>query len=155
MPPLSSRLFALAARTLAGALLLSFGARLRSAEDPASVPAKNWVLPLFTAKEGYRSMTLRGSEVRPVGNNRIEVTDLNITVFSGDAAATVESILLSPAAAFFPKEKRASGDKSVRLIRDDIEVTGEGWTYDHDAKKVFLARNVRVVFRAQLNDILK
>jgi hypothetical protein len=30
------------------------------------VPAKNWVLPLFTAKEGFRSMTLRGSEVKPV-----------------------------------------------------------------------------------------
>lgn len=121
----------------------------------ATPPAKNWVLPIFTAKEGFRSMTLRGSEVRPIGTTRIEVTDLSITVFSGDAAANVETMLLSPAASFLPKEKRASGEKSVRLIRDDIEVTGEGWTYDHDGKKVSLARNVRVVFRAQLNDILK
>ncbi len=122
---------------------------------PVAVPAKNWILPLFTAKDGFRSMTLRGSEVRPVSPARIDVTDLSITVFSGDAAAHVETILLSPAAIFFPKEKRASGDKSVRLIRDDIEVTGEGWTYDHHGKKVSFARNVRVVFRAQLNDILK
>lgn len=119
------------------------------------VPAKNWVLPLFTPKEGYRNMTLRGSEVRPVGTAQIDVTDLNITVFSGDAAAHVETVLLSPAASFFPKEKRATGEKSVRLIRDDIEVTGEGWVYHHEAKTVSLARNVRVVFTAQLNDILK
>lgn len=122
---------------------------------PVAVPAKNWVLPLFTAKDGFRTMTLRGSEVRPIGTQRVEVIDLSITVFSGDAAATVETMLLSPAASFFPKEKRATGEKSVRLIRDDIEVTGEGWTYDHEGKRVSLARNVRVVFRAQLNDILK
>lgn len=122
---------------------------------PVAVPAKNWILPLFTAKDGFRTMTLRGSEVRPVGPARIDVTDLSITVFSGDAAAHVETILLSPAAIFLPKEKRATGEKTVRLIRDDIEVTGEGWTYDHLGKKISLARNVRVVFRAQLNDILK
>ncbi len=117
-------------------------------------PAINWVLPIFTDKEGYRSMTLRGSEVRPVGRT-IAVTDLNITIFSGDAATTVDSILLSPSAVFLPKENRARGDKSVRFIRDDFEVTGVGWTYDHATKKVSLQQNVRVTFRAQLNDILK
>jgi hypothetical protein len=146
---------ALAIRLLAGGLLLAPVAALSGAAPSAPVPAKNWVLPLFTAKDGFRSMTLRGSEVRPLGTARIEVTDLNITVFSGDAAAHVETILLSPAAVFFPQEKRATGEKSVRLIHDDIEVTGEGWTYDHEAKKVSLARHVRVVFSAQLNDILK
>jgi hypothetical protein len=119
-----------------------------------SAPAVNWVLPIFTDKEGYRSMTLRGSEVRPVGRT-IAVTDLSITIFSGDAATTVDSMLLSPSAVFLPKENRAHGDKSVRFIRDDIEVTGVGWNYDHSAKKVSLEHNVRVTFRAQLNDILK
>jgi lipopolysaccharide export system protein LptC len=56
---------------------------------------------------------------------------------------------------FLPKEHRAHGDKSVRYIRDDIEVTGVGWMYDHETKKVSLQQNVRVTFRAQLNDILK
>lgn len=136
-----------------------FGAALLArAQAPAlttsRAPATNWVLPIFTDKEGFRSMTLRGSEVRP-GGTSIAVTDLNITIFSGDAHAQVDSILLSPAAVFLPKENRASGDKAVRFIRDDIEVTGVGWTYDHTAKKVSLQHNVRVTFRAQLNDILK
>ena len=120
----------------------------------AGAPAVNWVLPIFTDKEGYRSMTLRGSEVRPSGRS-IAVTDLSITIFSGDATSQVDSMLLSPAAVFSPKENRAGGDKAVRFIRDDIEVTGVGWTYDHAAKKVSLQQNVRVTFRAQLNDILK
>lgn len=117
-------------------------------------PARNWVLPLFTDKEGYRSMTLRGSEVRP-GVNTIAVTDFNITVFSGDAAAHVDTMLLSSAATFFPKEQRATGDGAVRLIRDDAVLTGEGWIYEHTAKKVLISRKVRVVFEAPLNDILK
>jgi hypothetical protein len=120
----------------------------------SSAPAVNWVLPIFTDKEGFRSMTLRGSEVRPVGRS-IAVTDLSITIFSGDATSSIDSMLLSPSAVFVPKEHSARGDKSVRFIRDDIEVTGVGWTYDHTAKKVSLQQNVRVTFRAQLNDILK
>jgi hypothetical protein len=131
---------------------LLVGAEPAAPSDPA--PAVNWVLPIFTDKEGYRSMTLRGTEVRTSGRN-IAVTDLNITIFSGDAEAQVDSILLSPAAVFLPKEKRAHGDKSVRFIRDDIEVVGTGWTYDYETKKISLQKDVRVTFRAQLNDILK
>jgi hypothetical protein len=125
---------------------------------PASgpAPAQNWVLPIFTDKEGFRSMTLRGSEVRPSASGKaIAVTDLSITIFSGDEKAQVDSVLLSPAALFQPKEKLASGDSLVRYIRDDIEVTGTGWTYDHEAKKISLQHNVRVTFKSELKDILK
>lgn len=148
-------------RRLPLVLLLAGAALGAQAPAPApaapgvvSAPAYNWVLPIFSDKEGHRSMTLRGSEVRAAGRN-IVVTDLNITIFSGDAAAHVDSVLLSPTAVFLPKENRAMGDKTVRLIRDDVEVTGVGWTYDHAAKKVSLRQDVRVTFRAQLNDILK
>jgi hypothetical protein len=121
---------------------------------PAAAPAVNWVLPLFTDQEGHRLMTLRGSEARPAGE-KLTVKDLSVTTFSGTAEAQVETILLSPTAVFDPKTNIASGAATVRLIRDDIEVTGRGWTYDHRAKKVSLAADVRIVFAAQLNDILK
>jgi hypothetical protein len=119
-----------------------------------TAPAMNWVLPLFTDKEGWRTMTLRGAAVRQV-DDHLEATDFSMWIFSGKADEKVDTILLSPDAQFFPKEKRAAGSKAVRVIRDDMEVTGTGWNYLHDAKKVSLEKNVRVVFRAQLNDILK
>ncbi len=150
------RLAALAALawTSGGRLLSQPATKPDPAGERVSAPAFNWVLPLFTDKEGFRSMTLRGSEVRPIGRN-IAVTDLSITTFSGDAAARVDSILLSPTAIFFPKENRAAGEKSVRFIRGDIEINGADWIYDHAAKKLSLRREVRVTFQAQLNDILK
>ena len=148
-------------RPLREALVLLFLSSLAiiSAADPTSAPqpvvAKNWSLPLFT-KEGYRSMTLRGSEARTVDATQIDIIDLNITTFTGDAAARVESILLCrELASFFPEEKLVRGTAQVRFLRDDLEVTGEQWTYDHAAKKVSLARRTRITFSAPLPDILK
>jgi hypothetical protein len=115
-----------------------------------STPAVNWVLPLFTDQDGYRSMTLRGATVKPAGANGIAVTELNVTVFSGDAAARVETVLLSQDATFYTKDTRVTGEKNVRVLRDELEVTGENWSYDHNGKKVSIRKNVRVVYRAPL-----
>ena len=100
-------------------------------------------------------MTLRGSEAHSVGSDRIYITDLSITAFSGDAAARVETVLLSPVASFFPDARRATGEKSVRFIRDDMEVTGERWSFAHVEKRVLIDRNVRVVLHLPLHAILK
>ena len=118
-----------------------------------TAPAKNWVLPMFT-KEGFRSMTARGTEARLVTANHFEVVDLNLTLFSSDAVTRVETILLSPAATFLPNEKIARGEKSVRFIGDDIEASGTRWVYRHEEKKISLEGDVRVIFSAELKNLL-
>lgn len=125
-----------------------------SKEITFETPARNWALPLFS-KEGYHTLTLRGASATPVGTDRIDVSDINITVFSGDAEAKVETVVLSPAATFLLTDRFARGATDVRLIRDDLEVSGSGWSYDFKAKKVSIARNTRVVFYSALPDILK
>lgn len=137
-----------------------------AAAEPARFsagPAINWTFPVFTDKEGYRQLLLRGTEARAINANHIEVSGFHAVVFSGDASERVDTVLLSPQATFHPRDNRASGASTVRLIlsghtesvRDDMELTGRGWTYDHRTKKVSIARDVRVTFHAQLNDILK
>jgi hypothetical protein len=126
-----------------------------SAQDIAvAPPAKNWTLPLFT-KEGYHQMTLRGDEVHPINSDRVDIVGMNFTVFSGGPDGKVDSVLLSPAATFLINERTAHGDQSVRLVRDDVEVTGEDWSYDYKEKKVLIQRKSHVVFHAALPDILK
>jgi hypothetical protein len=117
-------------------------------------PAVNWVLPIFSDKEGHRLMKLQGTEVRPV-DGRVAITNLMITTFTGDARAAVDSILLSPRAVFSPQDHTARGEQTVRFIQDDVEVTGTRWAYDHAAKKVSLEGDVRVTFRARITDILR
>ena len=122
--------------------------------QPTAAPAHNWVLPVFSDREGYRLMTLRGAEVRPAGD-KITIRELMVTVFSGDATAKVDSVLMTPLAEFQPGKNVVSGKQTVRFLQDDVEVTGSRWTFDHGAKKVSIDENVRVTFRAKLNDILR
>src|ERR1035441_9023584 len=68
-----------------------------AAENAPSEPAKNFILPTFT-REGYYSMRLCGSEARMLTLHLIELDDMNLTVFSGDASNRVDSVLLSPIA---------------------------------------------------------
>jgi len=119
----------------------------------SQTPVSNFRLPTFT-KEGHRSMLLQGSQaiVRP---NNIEFADLNLTLFSGNEKADVVTVLLSPNATAEPEDETVHGSGTVRVIRDDLEITGTNWTYDHRQKKVSIAANARITFKAQLPDILK
>jgi hypothetical protein len=135
---------------------LSLGSALpaQTGGNPAAAPARNWEMGIFS-KEGFRSMILRGSEVRLAAADRYDVVDLSITIFAGKANPRVDVVLLSPAATFLARENRAMGNKAVRLIRDDMEITGEQWTYVHAEQKVTIQKNSRVVFHAALPDLIR
>lgn len=143
-------------RVLAGAILslgtsLFVRAQTSQAGEP---PAVNFSLPAFT-KEGYRSFLLRASTARFTGPKAIELRDTTLSVFSGDASNHVETVILSPVATFLTDRNVALGAGPVRLIRDDAEITGEQWRYDHARKTISIAKNVRVVFHAALPDLIQ
>lgn len=150
---LPARLFSLRARPLLGVALLGVFASTGFAVE-ITAPARNWVLPVFS-KEGFRQMTARGTEARVLPDRQFEVTDLNLTFFSGDAAAKVETVILSPKAIFLPDDKLAHGEHSVRFIRDEVEASGTRWVYDHAHKKISLDGDVHVTFHAEFQDLLK
>ena len=114
----------------------------------------NFRVPTFS-REGYRSWLLCGSEGLYVNQNELAVTNLNLTVFAGNASNRVDSIFLSPAATALINEGQVYGPGVVRLVTDDFEATGEEWLYDHRQKKVSIHKNVHVVFRTQLKNILR
>jgi hypothetical protein len=142
----------------AGAVLPGAGSLRGADERPTAfainAPVINFRVPTFT-REGFRTWLLCGAEGVYMNDKQLNVTDLNLTVFSGDAANKVEKIFLSPSALALIDEGRVSGPGALRLITDEFEATGDDWLYDHRQKKVSIHRNVRVVFHAQLNDILR
>jgi hypothetical protein len=127
------------------------------AAEPAPTPAVNWVLPIFSDKEGYRILRATGSKAEklPGANDAVRVTNLGITVFTGDATDRVETVFLSPLATFSTKDNRAQGEKTVRIVNDDFEATATNWIYDHSRKHVTLRGNVRIVFNVEMKDLLK
>jgi len=137
----------------AGAGRLSGDDERATALSPAA-PVINFSVPTFT-REGNRSWLLRGSEGLYVNANQLEVKNLNLTVFTGDATNRVESVFLSPAATALINDSQVRGPGLVRLICEDFEATGEDWLYDHRQKKVSIRKSVRVVFHSPLRDILR
>jgi hypothetical protein len=140
--------FFLALLVLAGS---AFAANPKVATDQ---PIINFRVPDFTP-EGYRSWLVRGSEARYIGDNQVNVKELNLTVFTGLADGKVETLFLSPSAEINLQNLVARGHDTLRIIDDRFEVTGADWTYSHKEKKVSIARNVHVVLHTQVKDILK
>jgi hypothetical protein len=143
-------------KTIPVALFVSIASLLAAAPAVSDAPVKNFVLKVFT-KEGPLSLAVRGSAARYLGPDLIEVTDMNITTYTSEPAmpARVETVLLSPEAYFLPNSNQAHGDKSVRVIREDLEAAGTKWNYDQKEKRISLDQKVRVIFHAELQDILK
>jgi hypothetical protein len=123
-------------------------------EAKATAPIKNFRLPTFT-EEGHRHVMLVAGEARLPDPSRIELKEMMLTLFSGDASENIETLLAAPLATFLPAEKLASGPDTVRLERIDLTVTGADWTYDYAARKVLIKRDAHVIFRSALGDILK
>lgn len=142
-----------------GLLLALAGAAVAAAAAPsprllAPTPARNYTLSLFS-DQGYHHMHVRGASADLRNPARIGLNDLTLTVFSGDAARKIDTIILSPEAVLVPETQQIGGPAGVRLIRDDLELTGQDWHYDHAAKKILIRRSARIVFQAELADLLK
>ena len=121
----------------------------------ADKPVINFHLPNFTP-EGYRSWLVRGSEGHYLPKqNRIEVKELTLSVFTGKSDDKLVSMMLSPAATVLLDESVVTSDSTIRVIDDDFEATGTGWRYEYKNKRTLIRKNVRVTFKAELSDFLK
>jgi hypothetical protein len=152
VPPLRHALPALCALLLASAAGPGRAAGERPTVVTVDAPVINFRIPTFT-RQGFRSWLLCGAEGRYLDANELVVTNLNLTVFSGDAANGVEYVFLSPTAVARPNDGQVRGPGVLRLIATEFEATGEDWLYDHRQKKISLHRNVRVVFHAPLKSL--
>ncbi len=123
----------------------------------APAPVRNFSLPFFN-KEGHRTMLIRGNEARLTNPRRPLFVDMTLSLFTGDASNTIETIILSTEATVDTTTKTVEGTGPVRLVRDDIEVMGERWFYDYndpDTINLRIERKARIVFRAELQSLLK
>lgn len=139
-------------------LLLGLGALAAFGQDStrisADAPIINFRLPTYTPG-GFRAWLVRGSEARVAGPNDIDIKELTMTIFTGDARDKIETMILSPVAKIAPEDQIATGSGAIRVINDSFEATGAGWRYEHKEKKVSITRHVRVVLQSEFKDLLK
>jgi hypothetical protein len=121
---------------------------------PANAPILNFSLPSFN-EQGFRTMLVRGREAVVVSKTEARLRDMTLTVFSGDAAARVETVFVSPAATVRLDERVVFGEDSVRVVNDKFELLGTDWRYEHDAKRILIRAGARVVFQTEIRDLLR
>ncbi|HEY4246373.1 MAG TPA: LPS export ABC transporter periplasmic protein LptC [Lacunisphaera sp.] len=118
-------------------------------------PVINFRLPSFTP-EGYRSLLVRGSEAQYLPqNNEVDVKGLTLSVFSGKSDDKLTTMMLSPAAKVLPDKSLVVSDSTIRVINDDFEATGTGWSYDHKERKIIIDKKVRVTLHGEIENFLK
>jgi len=122
----------------------------------ANAPVTNFKLTILS-DEGFRSSLLRGSEARYVSDSQIDLVGMQYSTFIEGEAGELDATLLAPSATVFIDHNKVKvhGDENVRLLRKNLDVTGEEWTYDHAQKRILIEKNVHVVFRIPMKDILK
>jgi hypothetical protein len=138
-------------------LVAAAGSWAQSPSIKPDAPAEGIKL-LQYSDAGFRKSMLRGTQAHYVDKNHVDVTDMTLTLFTGDQTNAVDTMLLSPQARASLEDRDVSvgGDGTVRLIRtDDFEVTGEQWTYNHTDKKILIKKNVHVIIHAELQNLLK
>lgn len=141
-------------------VLLFAAASPAAAAEPAapkvkpSAPIKDFRLPTFD-KDGKRATFMKAGEALFVTTTRIDVKEMNFTLFTKDGTGAFDTLLIAPTATFLTDKQIVSGQDSMRLLRVNVEVTGEQWSYNHVEKRVLIGKNVRVTFQDELKDIIK
>lgn len=119
-----------------------------------SAPIKEFRLPSFD-KDGKKTSFMRAAEALFVSPTQVDVKELQLTLFTKDGTEGFDTVLLAPTATLLTEQQIVSGKDQVRLIRLDVEVTGEQWSYRHLEKRVLIGKNARVIFQEELKDIIK
>lgn len=123
----------------------------------SDAPVVNFRLPTFTP-EGHREWLVRGSEARMHSPEVIDVRELTLTVFAGDATDKITTMILAPVAKVLPEERTVTGPEAIRVINDELEASGTEWRVHQAAERIVeisMRRNVRVTFRAELKNLLQ
>jgi hypothetical protein len=142
---------------LLAVLLLLLPAAWAYAQVGGNAPVKKFRLPAYN-DEGYRTTLLQGDEALMVSQSQIDVKEMQFSMFAGDENNTLDSTLLAPVATLRIQEKNkylVEGAGPVRLLRADVDASGEDWIYRHPEKRLSIRKNVHVIFRSELKDILK
>lgn len=149
--PRTFRVGALAALVLAAA---SPGSAQVATQVASDAPIVNFRLPTFTA-DGHRDWLVRGSEARTTDGRAVDVRELSLTIFRGDASERIDTMILSPIARVLPEEQTVTGPGAIRVIDEEFEAGGTDWSYDHQAKRISIRKDVRVAFRTELRNLLQ
>jgi hypothetical protein len=80
---------------------------------------------------------------------------MTLKVFNDDGSGQVRIEIQSPQATVFANEHVVTGGNTIRMFSEDFDISGRNYTWRGRELSVTIREDVRVVFKAPLQDILK
>jgi len=145
---------------IAACLLVGLGLALgpaRAADMPAAdAPLTNFRLPLFN-EQGHRIWDLSCAAVSVLSTDQrtFELTTIHLRMFAGDEAETLEYELFAPLAIVDINTRMATGRGQLHVIGRGVELFGDDWRCEVDAKSIVIEHNVVVSFAGDLGNVLQ
>ncbi len=134
--------------------LLALAAAAHAAPPPLSdAPVLDFRLGLFDDETGRKTSDLRGGTAIYHDSGRIEIRDFTLTLLDRDEVVALK--IASPKALLLIEPRVAEGDASIDIQGPGYSLVGKQWRCDEPARKIAIREESRVVFQAQLLDILK
>jgi len=119
-----------------------------------NAPVENFRLPMFN-DEGYRAWELRGSKGTYMDGEKVNLEEMIIRLFTGDATGEIQTEITSPDATVLIAENKAVGENGILILNKDFRITGQNWTWFGDDHRVVIEEDVVVTFFEGIGDILK
>jgi hypothetical protein len=109
---------------------------------PVGQTFKQFEFPLW--QNGVLKSTLYATEATGITLNRAEATDLKIQVYDNGKVTTT---ITSPKADLYVNEQKMRTNKTVLIVRADMDASSQECDFDLKTKKYLLRTNVKVVLK--------
>lgn len=128
--------------------------RAETGQVRTSAPVQDYAISFFS-DEGYPRVRVVGASADLADTKRIELTLMELVLYTGTADREIETTLNAPIAILEPGPEKVHGPDTVQLERTDLSLSGEDWSYAHRERRVLVNRNARVVFKMPLEGLLE
>ncbi len=119
-----------------------------------SAPVQDYAISFFS-DEGYPRVRVVGASADLSDTARIELTLMELILYTGGIDRDVETTLSAPIAILEPEPEIVHGPAALNLERADLTLSGEDWSYEHREQRVLINRNARVVFKMPLEGLIE
>lgn len=140
-----------ACRMLAVGCALGMAGTAAWAQESEGAAIEDMRLPLERYAEGALKtlLTARRAVVRPQGE--ILATDVRVEMYLPDGA--LETVVTTGSCVYDRARGTVTSDAAVRMVRDDVEISGVGLRWNHGEERVRLLSETRVVLKGSIRRI--
>lgn len=90
-----------------------------------------------------RSLVL-GESAKVLNESKVEIAALQLEIYRADK---VETRVTSPFCVFNPQTRAARSESSIRIVRENLTITGEGFSWEPEAQRFVIENKARVVIQ--------